>query len=72
MTAEFVRDVERMCLCAESPIVIDASELRSCDAEGLAFVARAHDGSASVEGLSEYLRMRVRVERSRGPSETHR
>ncbi len=72
LTMEFVRDVERLCLSAEPPVLIDASELRSCDADGLAFLARVRDGTASVEGLSEYLRIRVRIEESRRPSETHR
>ncbi len=71
LTAEFVRDLERLCLSTEPPLVIDASELRSCDAEGLAFIAQALDGSATVAGLSEYLFLRVRLERSRGSSETH-
>ena len=65
LTAEYVRDVERLCLFAEPPVVLDASELRSCDAEGLAFLARLRDGTASMKGLSEYLVMRVRIERRR-------
>ncbi len=72
LTVEFVRDVERLCLSAEPPVLIDASELQSCDAAGLAFFARVRDGTASVEGLSEYLLMRVRIEARRGSSETHR
>ena len=77
MTAEFLGDVERLCLSAEPPVVIDASELRFCDAEGLAFIARLRDGTVSVVGLSEYLLMRVRTagvrtEGGRGSSETHR
>ena len=72
MTAEFLGDVERLCLSAEPPVVIDASELQSCDADGLAFFARVRDGAASVEGLSEYLLMSVRIEERRGSSETHR
>ena len=65
LTVEFVRDVERLCLSAEPPVLIDASELQSCDADGLAFLARVRDGTASVEGLSEYLLMRVRIEEIR-------
>ena len=72
LTVEFVRDVERLCLSAEPPVVIDASELRSCDAEGVAFLARVRDGTASVEGLSEYLLMLVRIEESRASCESHR
>ncbi len=72
LTMEFVSDVERLCLSAEPPLVIDASELQSCDADGLAFLARVRDGTASVEGLSEYLLMRVRIVASRASSETRR
>ena len=72
LTMEFVKDVERLCLSAEPPVLIDASELQSCDADGLAFLARVRDGTASVEGLSEYLLMRLRIEGSRGASGTHR
>ncbi len=72
LTGEFVRDVERLCLSAEPPVVIDARELQSCDADGLAFLARVGDRTASVEGLSEYLLMRVRIEARRASSETPR
>ncbi len=72
LTVEFVKDVERLCLSAEPPVVIDASELKSCDADGLAFLALVRDGTARVEGLSEYLLMRVRIEGRRVSSETHR
>ncbi len=72
LTVEFVRAVERLCLSAEPPVLIDASELQSCDAEGLAFLARVRDGTARVEGLSEYLLMRVRIESRRVSSETHK
>ena len=65
LTVEFVGDLERLCQSAEPPVRIDASELRSLDADGLAFLARVRDGTASVEGLSEYLLMRVRIEARR-------
>ncbi len=70
LTAEFVIDVERLCVSVEPPVVIDASELQSCDADGLAFLARMRDGNASVEGLSEYLLRCVRTEKLRRLSET--
>jgi anti-anti-sigma regulatory factor len=74
LTAEFVKDVEHLCLSTEPPVLIDASELRFCDPDGLAFLVRARvqGGAASVEGLSEYLLMRVRVEERRGSSGVHR
>ncbi len=61
-----------LCLSAEPPIVIDARELQSCDAYGLAFLARVRDGTASVEGLSGHLLMRIRIEARRLSSDTHR
>ena len=72
LTVEFVEDVERLCDSAEPPVLIDAGELRSCDADGMAFLARVRGSAASVEGLSEYLLMRVRVEERRGSSGVHR
>ena len=74
LTAEFVGDVERLWLFAEPPVLIDASELRSCDADGLAFLARVRDrgGTATVEGLSEYLLMRLRLGGSRLSSKTYK
>ena len=60
LTVEFVKEVERMCLSAEPPVLIDASGLRSCDADGLAFLARMRYGAVRLEGLSEYLEMRLR------------
>ena len=72
LTAEFVGEVEQMCLSSEPPVLIDASELQSCDADGLVFLTRVRDGTVSVEGLSEYLLMRIRIEGSRASSEPHR
>ena len=70
LTVDFVEEVERLCLSAEPPVLIDASGLRSCDADGLAFLARLRDGSVRVEGLSEYLEMRVRQEVRRRATST--
>ena len=62
LTVEFLKDVERLCISAEPPVLIDADGLRSCDAAGFAFLARMRDGAVRVEGLSEYLEMRLRHE----------
>ena len=72
LTVEFVKDVERMCLSAEPPVLIDANELRSCDVDGLAFLARVTRSAVTVEGLSEYLEMRISHEMGRASSGTHR
>ncbi len=71
LTVDVVKDVQRMCLSVEPPVLINAEGLRSCDADGLAFLARIRDGAVSVEGLSEYLEMRIRHEMMRA-SGTHR
>ena len=67
LTVEFVKDVERVCLSADPPVLIDASGLRSCDADGLACLARMRDNGVRVDGLSKYLEMRLRHEMRRGP-----
>ena len=72
LTVEFVKDVERVCLSADPPVRIDASGLRSCDADGLACLARMRDSGVRIDCLSEYLEMLVRYEMRRGPSETHK
>ncbi len=73
LTVEFLKDVERMCLSADPPVLIDADGLRSFDADGLAFLARMRRaGGVRVEGLSEYLEMRLRHEMRRGSSGTHK
>ena len=64
LTVEFLKDVERLCISAEPPVLIDANGLRSCDADGLAFLARMRDGAVRVEGLSKYLEMRIRYVRT--------
>ena len=60
LTMEVVKDVEGLCMSAERPVRIDASGLQSCDADGLAFLTWMRDGDVRVEGLSEYLEMRLR------------
>jgi hypothetical protein len=72
LTVEYVEEAERLCISAEPPVLVDASELRSCDPDGLAFLARVRAGTVRVEGLSEYLLMRVRVLEKRGSSGTLR
>ena len=70
LTVEFVKDAERMCLSAEPPVMIDATGLRSCNGDGLAFLARMRDSDVRVEGLSEYLEMRVRIEIAGGSEDS--
>ncbi len=67
LACDGVEEAERVRLSAESPLLIDTSELQSADADGLAFLAKILDGGDGVEGLSEYLAMRVRYLRE-GPS----
>ena len=67
LAGEFVGEAEQVCRPAEPPLRIDASELQSADADGVAFLATILDGGGRVEGLSKYLSMRVsslREERS--------
>ena len=61
LTVELLAEVERSCLSAELPVLIDASGLQGSDEDGLALLARLRDGGVRVEGLSEYLEIRVRV-----------
>ena len=56
---EFLEEAERVCLPAQPPLLIDESELQSADANGLVLLATIIDGGGRVEGLSEYLAMRV-------------
>ena len=65
LTKDFVEEAESLCLSAVSPLVIDCAGLMSCDEDGLALLLRLHDRAASIEGLSEYLQMRVDSETSR-------
>ena len=59
LAGEFLEEAERACISAEPPLPIDASELQSADMDGLAFLATILDGGGKVEGLSEYLTIRV-------------
>ncbi len=59
LAGEVLEEAERVCLSAEPPLLIDASGLQSADTDGLAFLATILDGGGRVEGLSEYLAMRV-------------
>ncbi len=61
LTGEFLAEMERWCLSAEPPVLVDASDLRSTDAGGFALLARLRDSGVRVEGLSEYVEMRVRM-----------
>ena len=61
LTGEFLAEMERWCHSAEPPVLVDASGLRSTDGGGLTLLARLRDSGVRVEGLSEYLEMRVRM-----------
>ena len=56
---EFLGEAEQVCRPAEAPLRIDASELQSADADGVAFLATILDRGGRMEGLSEYLAMCV-------------
>ena len=60
LAGEFLEEAERVCLSAEPPLEVDASGLLSADADGLVLLVKILDGGARVEGLSQYLAMRVR------------
>ena len=59
LAGEFVAEAERASLSANPPLLIDASELQSADADGLALFAKILDDGGRVEGLSGYLVMRL-------------
>ncbi len=63
---EFVSEAERVCLSAETPLLIEATRLQEADADGLAFLAKILAGGGRIEGLSRYLAMRVEALRQRG------
>ncbi len=60
LAGEFLEEAERVCLSAEPPLLIDANALQSADTDGLAFFVKILERGGRVEGLSEYLAMRVR------------
>ena len=59
LAGEFVGEAEQVCRPAEPPLRLDARQLQSADADGVAFLATILDGGGRVDGLSEYLAMRV-------------
>ena len=65
LAGEFVGEAKRVCLSAEPPLLIDATELQDADADGLALLVKILEGGARVEGLSKYLAMRVDALRAR-------
>lgn len=65
LTGEYLEEAERVCHSAEHPLLIDARELQGADASGLEFLVRVLDGGARLEGLSQYLAMRIRLLRER-------
>ena len=65
LAGEVVEEARRVCFTDKPHLLIDASELQSADADGVAFLATLLDGGGRVDGLSEYLAMRVRSLRER-------
>ncbi len=59
LAGEVLEEAERVRLSAEPPLLIDARKLQGADADGIAFLAAILDGGGRVDGLSEYLSMRV-------------
>ena len=66
LAGEFVGEAKRVCVSAEPPLLIDATELQDADADGLVLLVKLIEGGARVEGLSGYLAMRVDTLRERG------
>ncbi len=60
LAGEFLEEATRVCFTDEPPLLIDVSELQSADTDGLAFFVKILERGGRVEGLSEYLAMRVR------------
>ena len=59
LAGDFLEEARRVCFTDKPHLLIDASELQSADADGIAFLAAILDGGGRVDGLSEYLSMRV-------------
>ena len=66
LAGEFVAEAERVCLSAEAPLLIDATDLQEADADGLALLAKFLAGGGRIENLSKYLALRVEALRERG------
>lgn len=60
LAGDFLEEARRVCFTDKPHLLIDASELQSADADGVTFLATILDGGGRVEGLSEYIAMRVR------------
>jgi len=59
LMGEFVAEADRVCVAADRLQVIDASQLQSADAEGLAWLVAARDRGVRITCLSGYLEMRL-------------
>ncbi len=66
LAGEFVGEAERVCLSAEAPLVIDATNLQEADTDGLALLGKFLARGGRIENLSKYLAMRVEALRERG------
>ncbi len=60
LAGDQLEEARRVCLTDKPHLLIDASELQSADADGVAFLATILDGGGRVEGLSAYVAMRLR------------
>ena len=69
LAGEFIVEAERVCLSAEAPLLIDATELQDADADGLALLAKLTKEGAQVEGLSGYLTMRLKTQGETEPGQ---
>ena len=66
LAGEFVGEAEQVCLSAEAPLLIDATQLQGADADGLALLGKILARGGRIENLSKYLAMRVEAVRKRG------
>ena len=67
LAGEFVAEADRACAAVDGPLVIDADQLQSADAEGLAWLVKNLDRGVQVGGLSGYLEMRLSYLRGTEP-----
>ena len=65
LSRESVGEAKHACTTADPPLLIDATELREADSAGLALLVELLDQGARVEGLTNYLAMRVATMRER-------
>ena len=59
LAGESVAEARKVCLAADPPLLIDATELRDADSEGLTLLAELLERGANIEHLTTYLAMRL-------------